>query len=136
MGTSSHTDTGFHERVAYVLWLRSRGRVEAITLREVAVGAGLGYEWVRKWLRQSDAPRDREYTRKLCVYLAVGPDWLLDRIGEPPEPGLWGVWWGARLEQRATERRQPEVGRGTPAPKKSGGVAAGRRAAVGGRRRP
>lgn len=111
----SQSDTpGYGERIAYVLWLRARGRMEPETDAEVATGAGVGYVWFQKWKRRADAPADRTLTRLLCRYLnpeglAAFDDWLLDAVGSPPESGLWGIWWGRRLELRGAEKRPAPI---------------------------
>lgn len=99
----SHIDTGFNTRLAYLRWLRARGRAAPETDRELAAAAGVGYPWFQKWKTRTDAPDSRELGRKLCRGLDADEAWLLDGIGAPPEPGLWKVWTSTPAKNVAQE---------------------------------
>lgn len=92
----SQRDTGFDKRLAYVRWLRARGRPAPESDRELAAATGVGYPWLSKWKSRSDAPDSREQATKLCQGLGVDAAWLLDNIGMPPEPELWRAWSSAQ----------------------------------------
>lgn len=111
----SHTDTpGFRDRYFYVVWLRSRGLAAYPTRKDIALGANVGYSWLQKREGRDDASNDRTLTRSLCSYLGVSEDWLLDGKGEPPDAGLWGVWWGARLARKEQNAHDDPNLRGEP----------------------
>jgi transcriptional regulator with XRE-family HTH domain len=84
-------------RLAYVRWLRGRGRLAVETDRELAHALGVTYGWLAKWKIRPDAPDGRTETRAIAQALApmgVTDTWLFDGEGTPPEPKLWTVWSG------------------------------------------
>lgn len=101
-----HNDTpapAFGERYAYVLWLRSAGRIHPEGDNDVAAGAGITRQWLQKWRRKNQAPNERLMTRNLVRFLETPygwalEDWLLDGVGGPPRPDLWAVWSAARAQ--------------------------------------
>jgi len=91
--------TGFADRLAYVRWLRMRGRVAFENDREFAEALGVTYGWFAKWKSRRDAPEARKETNALARALepmGVTYDWLFDNIGEAPEPEMWRDWLRAR----------------------------------------
>jgi hypothetical protein len=79
-------------RLAYVRWLRSRGRVKPEGDSELAAATGVGLPWLNKWKNRADAPNDRSITNRFSRALGVSDAWLIDGDGEPPRPQLWGIW--------------------------------------------
>lgn len=100
----ARAEPGFADRLAYVRWLRGIGRQAPESDAEFAERAGLGYEWLKKWMRRDDAPTDRERCAKLVAGLEVNDGWLLDNIGDAPEPSLWRRWWSERTRAAAGNR--------------------------------
>lgn len=107
-------DIGFRDRLAYVRWLRARGKTKMERDTELAEGLGVGYEWLKKWGRRAEAPQGRrEYDaiRRALTPIGVSVDWLYDGIGETPHPELWAFWVEAMRdlgtdELAAGERRE------------------------------
>lgn len=97
--------TGFRERLAYVRWLRARGQTVVENDTELAAELGVGYEWLKKWAKRSDAPPGLAHYDILAAALApmgVSVDWLYDGTGAPPSPELWGLWC-ERMRDLGTE---------------------------------
>lgn len=97
-------ESGFAERLAYVRWLRSRGRIAPESDRELAQALGVGEQWLRKWKSRPDAPDGRKEAQAIAGALAplgVTIAWLYDEQGPPPEPALWAVWSGRPVTQPA-----------------------------------
>jgi len=90
-------------RLAYVRWLRARGRASAETDRELATATGVGYPWLQKWKTRPDAPDSREQGRKLCEGLGIDGAWLLDNKGAAPEPELWQHWLASQRAAAITQ---------------------------------
>lgn len=88
----SQKDTGFHRRLAYVRWLRARGRAAPESDRELADATGVGYPWLNKWKGRKDAPDSHEMRIAFANGLKVDGAWLFDNKGTPPEPELWSYW--------------------------------------------
>lgn len=86
-------EIGFAERLAYVRWLRARGRISPESDRELATALHVGESWVRKWKTRADAPEGRSEQKALEAALgAVLVAWLYDDEGAPPQPALWAAW--------------------------------------------
>ena len=86
---------GFAERLAYVRWLRSRGRIRPETDTELAASLGVGAKWLGKWKGKSSAPEGRTEATAIAAALSgigVTLDWLYDGKGSPPEPSAWKGW--------------------------------------------
>lgn len=88
-------ESGFADRLAYVRWLRARGRRAPETDAEFAEAVGVTYGWLSKWKLRPDAPEGRTETGALTR--ALGPngvtsDWLFDGKGSAPEPEQWKRW--------------------------------------------
>jgi transcriptional regulator with XRE-family HTH domain len=79
----------FRVRLAYLRWLSNAGRVPPEKDSEFAERAGVGYEWLKKWMKRDDAPDDRKLTAKLAEALGADSAWLFDAQGEAPLPVLW-----------------------------------------------
>lgn len=86
----------FAERLAYVRWLRDRGRQRPESERELAGRADVGYAWLQKWKRSDTAPAERTLTARLVNALKVEARWLLDGDGDAPEPERWKEWLAAK----------------------------------------
>lgn len=82
----------FAVRLAYVRWLNSRGALSPESDSDLAKRAGLGNEWLAKWKKRDDAPNDRTRAGLLVAALGADPGWLLDGVGNPPEPELYVAW--------------------------------------------
>lgn len=96
-------ETGFADRLAYVRWLRNRGRLVPETDTEFASSVGVGTKWLTKWKSRPDAPEGR--TEMLALEEALKPlgvvtAWLYDGKGQPPEPRLWKDWVAALEKAR------------------------------------
>jgi transcriptional regulator with XRE-family HTH domain len=79
----------FRVRLAYLRWLSNAGKVPPEKDSEFAQRAGVGYEWLKKWMKRDDAPDDRTLTAKLAEALGADPAWLFDGEGTAPQPVLW-----------------------------------------------
>jgi hypothetical protein len=103
----------FSERLAYALWLYALnhgGRVPGNAT--IARAVGRTGPAVTQWLKQDYAPPDyepKDSQRKkaplheaLASYLDVPKDWLIDGVGEPPEPELWRQWIVRQRHHRAS----------------------------------
>lgn len=88
----SQQDAGFAGRLAYLRWLRARGRAAPETDREVAAAAGVGYPWFTKWKSRADAPDSHVIRERFLRGLHLDSTWIFDGQGEPPEPDLWRRW--------------------------------------------
>lgn len=89
------SDIGFRERLAYLRWLRNRGRVRAETDAQFATALGLERGWVEKWKRRSDAPpghKERRALETMLTPLDSSTDWLYEGSGHPPERAQWQLW--------------------------------------------
>lgn len=104
----SQTDTGFNARLAYLRWLRARGRTTPETDRELAASTGVGYPLLTKWKSRRDAPDSYETREKFRKGLALTSSWLFDGLGQPPEPFLWSYWIGA-VGTPATRAKVPQL---------------------------
>jgi hypothetical protein len=56
--------------------------------------------------------------KKLCAYIGVSEDWLIDDIGDPPRPDLWAEWiaayrWRQKHEQPKREPVRMSQGEGS-----------------------
>lgn len=105
---SEHLQAGFADRLAYVRWLRARGRLRPETDGELADVWGVGEKWLWKWKKSAVAPEGR--TEERAIAEAVGEPvtrWLYDGTGPAPRVELWREWLVARsLEAvRATNPR-------------------------------
>lgn len=112
------TKAGFAGRLAYVRWLRSRGRVKLETDREFAAAMGVNYPWFAKWKTRTEAPDGRTETGAMAEALrpyGVTPDWLFDAKGSPPEPALWTIWLNGPVATPAVGELIPDPrGKGKP----------------------
>lgn len=110
------------------------GRVSAEGDSALAENAGLTFQWVQKWKRLDESPKDRTMTRPLVRYLAKDSpwdvlaleDWLLDANGLPPQPELWTAWCAARDQVRAreaAEKRTAPIAPVIPRPNPRGAAA-------------
>ena len=60
IGSSGLTlEVGFAERLAYVRWLRNRGRLTPESDTELADAWGVGQKWLGKWKTRREAPEGR-----------------------------------------------------------------------------
>lgn len=87
--------SGFAARLAYVRWLRNRGRLANETDKELAAALGVTYGWLTKWKIRNDAPPGRDEARAIIAALSplgVTEDWLFEGQGTPPEASLWKIW--------------------------------------------
>lgn len=112
---------GYADRFAYVIWLRAAGRIDVEDDNDVERGAGVTRQWIQKWRRLNQAPKDRLLTRALVRFLnePYGWDveeWLLDGVGEPPEPALWKIWNDARLKLAERDKVSSKTKAVTPPP--------------------
>lgn len=123
----SQKDTGFSRRLAYIRWLRARGRPAPETDKELAESTGVGVPWLQKWKSRPDAPDTRSIAHTFVRGLGLTPAqgiWLLDGTGEPPEPPMWKGWKvSPRFAQLDTLTDPPEP----RAPKTSRRVSSGKR---------
>lgn len=88
-------DVGFAGRLAYVRWLRDRGRVKRLTDAEFAAWLGVGQKWLVKWKPLRNPPKGIAEAEKIDGALrSIGSDrkWLYDGVGNPPEPEEWAPW--------------------------------------------
>jgi transcriptional regulator with XRE-family HTH domain len=97
------SDSTFAERLAYVRWLRSRGRPAPETDAELAGALGVTSGWIRKWKLRPDAPEGR--TQMAAIEKALHPTgvsvhWLFDNQGTAPEPDQWDRWLEARKQPK------------------------------------
>lgn len=121
---------GFADRLAYIRWLRSRGRRAAETDREFAAAIGVTYGWFTKWKVRLDAPPGRTEARAILAALrpsGVTEEWLFDAKGKPPEHELWDVWVkgpvvvaGALLPDPRQQAKERSESQGRPASGRSG----------------
>lgn len=88
----SKNDVGFRGRLAYVRWLRARGRVQPESDRDLALAVGVTEGWLYKWKDRIDPPDSRKHSDALCAGLGVDSEWLLYARGTPPEPPMWKAW--------------------------------------------
>lgn len=106
-------EVGFRERLAYLRWLRARGRLRAETDAEVATALGVGEKWLTKWKGRADAPEGR--TEEAAIKASIGAQpaqWLYDGTGPAPEPARWREWLQAREDRvgaTAAPRQGPSV---------------------------
>lgn len=103
-------DIGFRERLAFVRWLRARGKTALEKDTDLADGLGVGYEWLKKWSKRSDAPPGREQFDILAKSLAplgVSADWLYSGRGPTPHPELWARWLEAFWDLGVNELDAP-----------------------------
>jgi hypothetical protein len=100
---------GFADRLAYVRWLRARGKRAPETDTEFAANVGVGAKWLGKWKNKPNAPEGRTEAAAISAALAgmgVSLDWLYDGKGSPPEPIAWKRW----LADAERASRQPTLG--------------------------
>ena len=97
-------DSGFAERLAYVRWLRDRGRLKPETDGELATATGVTAGWIAKWKGREDSPNDRRMSGQFVSGLGVDGGWLLDGAGTPPEPELWQAWSSVARRIEAASR--------------------------------
>lgn len=93
--TTPSVEIGFSLRLAYVRWLRDRGRIVRESDRQFAERMNIGEKWVTKWKLRDDAPEGRsEYDALRCALapMGVAMNWLYDGTGAAPEPRLWVEW--------------------------------------------
>jgi hypothetical protein len=100
--------TVFSERLAYARWVMQLAKGDPGSDRDFAEAADVGYGWLQKWKARTDAPQERSLVKKLCAYIGVSEDWLIDDIGDPPRPDLWAEWiaayrWRQKHEQPKRE---------------------------------
>lgn len=100
----SQKDTDFGRRLAYVRWLRARGRPAPESDRELAAATDVGYPWLSKWKSRSDAPDSYEMRERFRRGLELETSWLFDGQGEPPEPQLWQHWLAQPSYLRVAEQ--------------------------------
>lgn len=100
-------EAGFAARLAYVRWLRDLGALAPESDRALAQRAGVGYEWLAKWKKRSDAPETRSPGKLLAKALDADPNWLLDAEGQPPQPDMWARWIGMHARARESRLRHP-----------------------------
>lgn len=103
-------EIGFRERLAYVRWLRARGKTAVEKDTELAEELGVGYEWLKKWAKRSDAPPGRDQFETLARTLAplgVSADWLYTGRGGTPHPDLWARWIEAFRDVGVSEIDDP-----------------------------
>jgi hypothetical protein len=111
-------EIGFRDRLAYVRWLRARGKTRMEKDTELAEGLGVGYEWLKKWGRRAEAPEGRtqyEAIRRALEPIGVAVDWLYDGVGETPHPELWAFWVEA-MRDLGTDELGASQAREEPAP--------------------
>lgn len=121
-------EIGFRDRLAYVRWLRARGKTRMEKDTELAEGLGVGYEWLKKWGRRAEAPEGRqqyEAIRRALEPIGVPVDWLYDGIGETPHPEFWAFWVEAMRDLGTDELNAGET-REEPAPPRRGRLRNGR----------
>lgn len=85
----------FQYRLAYLRWRQGLGQPKIENDADFARRAGVGYEWLKKWMVRDDAPPGRAHAKILSRALDAHEDWLFDGDGEPPDKGLWDRWTGA-----------------------------------------
>lgn len=93
--TPKASEVGFAHRLAYVRWLRDRGRVVREADRQFAIAMGVGEKWYIKWKQRDHAPEGRTEFEAFAAGLAtmgVSAAWLYDGKGATPEPKLWDAW--------------------------------------------
>lgn len=103
--------SGFAYRLAYVRWLRQRGRTDFETDRELAGALGVGVPWFAKWKGSPESPDTRSQIRAIVTALAplgVTEAWLIDGEGPAPEPNLWR-WWTAPPIEHPPARTHDDV---------------------------
>lgn len=86
---------GFAQRLAYLRWLRSFGRLKPETDREFAVALGVGEKWLSKWKGSEKPPEGRSEAAAIAEALrpsGVTVEWLYDGKGSPPQQVLWSDW--------------------------------------------
>jgi transcriptional regulator with XRE-family HTH domain len=83
---------GFAERLAYVRWVRSMGRLKPETDAELARAMGVGDKWLAKWKTSARPPEGRSEAAAIEASGVVSVDWLYDARGEAPRPELWRDW--------------------------------------------
>ncbi len=97
----------FGERLEYLRWITYLRQGSPPSWTDIGEGIGYTSEGVSKW-RVSEKPPRYEVHRPLADYFELKdsePRWLIDGVGEPPEPQLWKVW--ARY-RRATPKAVPK----------------------------
>src|SRR5689334_9289759 len=91
----SSAPTVFSERLAYARWVRQLTKADSGSDRDFALEADVGYDWLQKWKKRDDAPQERNLVKRLCAYVGVSEDWLIDDLGDPPRLELWVEWIAA-----------------------------------------
>lgn len=82
---------GFRERLAFLRWLRNQDFRVPEPDKAFAREVGVGYSWLKKWMKRPDAPTVRKGAGALLAGLQrlgihVSDAWLLDGDGDPPFP--------------------------------------------------
>lgn len=103
---------GFRERLAFVRWLRAKGRTALESDAELAVALGVGYKWLQKWKTRAEAPEGRtehDAIAKALKPLGVPVRWLYDGSGAQPWPDLWAYWSDAMRDLGTDELNAPKA---------------------------
>lgn len=94
-----HSHSGgptFRERLAYLRWLKHLVVGEPPTKEAIGEAVNRSGAWVSKWEDSPTAPKDYTVHAPLAAYFDVGRDWLIEGVGEAPDPDLWTRWRLAR----------------------------------------
>jgi hypothetical protein len=101
----AHFELGFLDRLAYLRWLRNRGRTKPETDAELASAWGVGEKWLSKWKLRTDAPEGRSESAAIAKAIGAGAmSWLYDGVGEAPEPETWAAWYAEWLAAQRAPR--------------------------------
>lgn len=107
-------DLGFRDRLAYLRWLRNRGRLRPETDAQVAAYLGVTTGWVEKWKQKHNSPpghKERIAMTPPLEAMGTTDDWLYEGEGSPPQPRLWKGWFTDWEHARALEALPAGVGK-------------------------
>jgi hypothetical protein len=90
------SDKGFAGRLAFMRWLWFRSTQRFRSNKDFAAFIGVSYDLYNKWADSAEPPTVRA-TGKAFVEgglktLGATEGWLLDGVGNAPEPELWKLW--------------------------------------------
>src|SRR5690349_9575018 len=83
-------------RFGYARWLRHLETGEAPSFADIGREVERTGQAVSSWAKADAPPTDFRVHAPLAGYLGVPERWLIQDVGEPPRPELWGAWTAAR----------------------------------------